>query len=164
MNTFFSPGQTGILFFCRLRDSCLSAYWGPHKPLGTILLWCLRYFRGPWLALLTLRGANLSEGCTPDRVEIPHNRSKHSVHAEKWIPVSCQVEQNISVEKKHSVERNNLQRLLNIFIKIKWICQMKRDSFALLVCNNLFRFLVRLRVAYFHIESNDIFEKCLRQL
>ena len=37
---------------------------------------------------------------------------------------------------------NFLRLLLNICIQIKWICQIKRDSLASLVHNNLFRSLV----------------------
>ena len=40
MNTFSLSGQTGILLSGRPRGSRLSAWWGPFKPLITILPWC----------------------------------------------------------------------------------------------------------------------------
>ena len=59
---------------------------------------------------------------------------------------------------------NFLWRLLKIYIQIKWIYQLKRDSLASLVHNYLFRSLITTRGCVFYAESNSIFEKFLRQL
>ena len=44
--------------------------------------------------------------------------------------------------ESNSIFGNFLRRLLKISIQIKWMCQLRRDSLASLVHNNLFRFVI----------------------
>ena len=59
---------------------------------------------------------------------------------------------------------NFLRRLLKIYIQIKWMCQLKKDSLASLVHNIFFAFSLWLRIAYFFTESNSIVENFLGPL